>query len=230
MNVEAKAEENQTRDIQSLIFKISDSLFLHRLTVCDILNRGTQEQPGCKITDRTIDGREYQLIRREHLFDCLEALGFTLTLSDRQLLKTVFIPLISDLIDVDLVVRTFEILGIREDIPAVYHGMNFSTLTGPAIRVVNRILKYMSERNLQDSRSLLEPCGFKTVTVVSKKGERRIETVALSDFETFLKQNKIIDYGEHVDDRLVELFQLSNDHDDMLVVNRVEKVLSNVSS
>lgn len=197
--------------------------------MCDILNRGTQEQPGCKITDKTIDGREYQLIRREHLFDCFETLGFTLSLSDRRWLKTVFTPLISDLVNVDIVVKTFEILGIREDVPQVYKGMNFDTLTGSAIRVINRILKYMNENNIQDIHILVEPCELKAVTVVSKKGEWKVETVALSDFETFLKQKKIIDYSEHLDDRLVELFQLSNDHDDMLVVKKIEKVLNKVN-
>ena len=229
MGIEAKAEASKSKDIQSLIFKISDALFLHRLTVWDILNRGTQEQPGCKIIDKTIDGREYQLIRREYLFDCFETLGFTLSLSDRQWLKTVFTPLISDLVNVDIVVKTFEILGIREDVPQVCKSMNFDTLTGSAIRVINKILKYMNENNILDIHMLVEPCELKAVTVVSKKGEWKVETVALSDFETFLKQKKIIDYSEHLDDRLVELFQLSNDHDDMLVVKKIEKVLNKVN-
>lgn len=213
-----ETEEDINEQIQSIIFRISDALFVKQLSVCDILNKGTEDHPGSLIIDRTIDGKEYQLVRRNHLFDCFGTVGVPLKLSEKRYLKSLFMPLILDLINVDNVIDTFEALGIHEMTPKGTQNIDYRILTGVGIRTVNKIIKFMSNHSLKSLKEFLKDCVMKSITVVSKNKERTIETVSLSDLEALLRQRKIIDYGEDIDEKLVEILQLSPEHDEWLVI------------
>lgn len=213
-----ETEEDINEQIQSIIFRISDALFVKQLSVCDILNKGTEDHPGSLIIDRTIDGKEYQLVRRNHLFDCFGTVGVPLKLSEKRYLKSLFMPLILDLINVDNVIDTFEALGIHEMTPKGTQNIDYRILTGVGIRTVNKIIKFMSNHSLKSLKEFLKDCVMKSITVVSKNKERTIETVSLSDLQTLLRQRKIIDYGEDLDEKLVEILQLSPEHDEWLVI------------
>lgn len=91
-----ETEEDINEQIQSIIFKISDALYAKQLTVCDILNKGTEDHPSSLVVDKTIDGKEYQLVRRNHLFDSFGTIGVSLRLSEKRHLKNLFMPIILD--------------------------------------------------------------------------------------------------------------------------------------
>lgn len=216
--IDHETEEDINEQIQSIIFRISDVLYVKQLSVCDILNKGTEDHPGSLIIDRTIDGKEYQLIRRNHLFDCFGTVGAPLKLSEKRYLKALFMPLILDLINVENVIDTFETLGIHEMTPKGTQNIDYRILTGVGIRTINKIIKFMRDHSLKSLREFLKDCDVKSVTVVSKNKERTIETVSLNDLQTLLRQRRIIDYGEDLDEKLVEILQLSPEHDEWLTI------------
>eukprot|EP00344_Euplotes_crassus_P003304 CAMPEP_0197016558 /NCGR_PEP_ID=MMETSP1380-20130617/78792_1 /TAXON_ID=5936 /ORGANISM="Euplotes crassus, Strain CT5" /LENGTH=90 /DNA_ID=CAMNT_0042443471 /DNA_START=60 /DNA_END=329 /DNA_ORIENTATION=+ len=84
-----KEEKDKKRTIQTekLIFKISEALFKHGLTITKWLNKGIKENPKTLIRDRVIDGHEYQLIKRDNFIDALEEIGIHTTLRDKDNLK-----------------------------------------------------------------------------------------------------------------------------------------------
>jgi hypothetical protein len=92
---------------------------------------------------------EYQIIRRNHFFEAICNLGIELWLRDKDNLKELFIPMMSDFLSVKDIVHVFENLGIREDIPKSTKFMNFEVLDGDGIRIFNRIIKYLKYYQIQ---------------------------------------------------------------------------------
>lgn len=94
---------------------------------------------------------------------------------------------------------------------------NYRILTGVGIRTINKIIKFMRDHAVQNMRDFLGNCAMKSFTVVSKNKERKVETVSLGDLQNLLRQRKIIESGEELDEKLVELLQLSPEYDEWLV-------------
>lgn len=133
-------------ELNRVLFEISDALFSKKLTISDVLNQNfiakknkTFTNIPVVILDKTIDGKEYQLIQRQNFYDSLEAVGIVLDLEKKIPLKTIFQPILGDFIDIQNIVSVFHNLGIWEDISTSTKAMDFTKLTGSAIRLFNKV-------------------------------------------------------------------------------------------
>ena len=90
---------------------------------------GLKDNPKTLIRDRVIDGIEFQLVKRENIFDAFEEIGVELTLRDRDNIKKVLTPVILDLVDLKSIQEIFAKLGINEDIP-ISKMLRFELLDG----------------------------------------------------------------------------------------------------
>lgn len=60
---------------QKLFMKLADFLFENHKTLSDIIYP--------RVFYKVIDGKEYQLIKLEHLYECLENIGFCISDQDQ---------------------------------------------------------------------------------------------------------------------------------------------------
>jgi len=133
-------------EIEKILFKMADNLFERNFTVTRVVRP--------YIMDKVVDGKEYQLIRRERLIKWLEKYKIIEDYGVK--LNKVFFPFIDDLIDVKNIQKILSEWGIKEDIPYSTKHLNYEMLEGPAIRTFNKIIKYLDDNNIMDVSNKLK--------------------------------------------------------------------------
>lgn len=196
--------------IQEFILKISDQMFSKALTASELLKDF--------IIDKTLDGKEYQVIKRYQLLEALRKERIEITYKDRLAIKELLIPLWKDYIDVTHFEKILSKLGIKEDIPQSTKFLSFDKLTVPAVRVFNRIINYIQNQQAVSSvRDLLKD-KIQIKTVVSKDKEFTVETISTQEFEAVLKDKKILKRHEEVPEEFNDFIELSPNAEDIIMV------------
>uniref|UniRef100_A0A7S3IZZ3 Uncharacterized protein n=1 Tax=Euplotes harpa TaxID=151035 RepID=A0A7S3IZZ3_9SPIT len=113
-----------------------------------------------------------------------------------------------------------EMLGIRKDVPLATKHMDYTKLEGEAIRIFNRIIKYMDKNHIDDVMEFVGKKNIQNVTIVSKTKEHWIETVHRDKMRDVLRSKAIIRYGEELNDNFVEFLQVSPDHDEIIMASK----------
>ena len=95
LSVPTNSENNDfEKQVKEVLFKISDFLFENKISFVELLNKTP------KIIDKVIDGKEYQLIKRQDMFDWIVNAGIKLSLLEQEKLKTIAKHLYLDFVDV----------------------------------------------------------------------------------------------------------------------------------
>lgn len=179
---------------------------------------GTEQYPYSLIKDKKIDGIEYQMVRRNHFFEVVSSLGIELQLKYKENLKSFISPVLLDFLSVKDIIHVFEKLGINEILPKTTKFLNFEVLDGESIRIVNRIIKNLDDHNIKNVHSWLPKEHIESFSIISKDKDHLVETMKVSNLTTFLADLKITNYGEELNERFVELIELSHDHDDYIMI------------
>lgn len=202
---------------------------MNKGNISTVTSIGTEQYPHCLIIDKTIDGIEYQMVRRSHFFEAVSSLGIELKLKYKESLKSFISPILLDFLSVKDIIQIFEKLGISEILPKTTKFLNFEVLDGESIRIVNRIIKLLDDQNIKNVQSWLPKEHIESFSIVSKDKEHFVETMKVSHLTTFLADLKITNYGEELNERFIELIELSHHHDDYIMIKKLQKAVEIVS-
>lgn len=106
------SEEEIELTMKKIIFRLADYLFDKNQTLMDIVHK--------KICDKVIDGKEYQLIRRNDLINIFDRLGIKMNLKERYVFKNLIKPVVQtnnenrEFIDIETIQSVLGELGIFE--------------------------------------------------------------------------------------------------------------------
>ena len=140
-----------------------------------------------KIWDRVINGKEYQLIKRMDLLECMQQNGLELEFEDRLIFKDVVKPILQDFINVEHVIQVLKRLGIVEDMPPASKYMNYDKLSGREIRIFNKINNYMQTHNIADVLGIFSPGDTYKIVVQAKDKQEEIDVIHEDKLEAVLK-------------------------------------------
>lgn len=205
---------------QKLLFKIADLLFAKNQTLMDLLHM--------KIHDKVIDGKEYQLIKRNSLINCFSKIGVSFNHHDQMHFKDLIRPIMQDFVDVKVVSKIMEDLGIVEDIPPATKHLDYNKLQGPAIRIFNRIVRYMKTNEIIDVIEFLHKENCELIDVVSKTKQDKIETIQAVKLRDVLRSKDIIQYGEDLDENFIEFLELSPEYNDIIMIRKLKKAIKDI--
>ena len=213
-----QSEKNKKR--KEVIFRIADELFARNQTLTDILNH--------KIYDKVINGKEYQIISKGDMLNCFRRIGIDFDERDKRYLNDLLAPIFSNFIDVKVLENILQNLGIYEDIPSSNNQIDFNMLEGSTIRFCNKIIRYMKENDIIDVSELIKKNEIDLVNIVSKDKEHMIEVIQFTKFQDILLSKDIIKHREELDEKLVELIQLNYDYSDVLIIKKLQKIISKI--
>ena len=216
---ETNQSEKNTRRKQ-VIFRIADELFARSQTLMDILHH--------KVYDKVVDGKEYQIVLKADLLQSFRRIGIDFDDKDKKYLNDMLIPLHNNYIDVKAMVDIMGDLGIYEDVPRPTAQLDYSQLEGPTIRIWNRIVRYMKQNDINDMNELIQPNEVDMLNIVSKDKEHVVRVVQKSKFEDILLSKDIIRHRGQLEDRFIELVQLSPDHSDVLTLKKLQRLISKI--
>lgn len=128
------------------LFQLGDSLFTQNKTLSDLTND--------MVYDRVIDGKEYQLIKRNDLFEC-----FGENVAQKEVLKSILRPIFQDYVDIKTVEELLKELGIQEPLPKSNKYMDYEILSGQDIRQFNKIIQHMKDNDIIDVSFMLPTFG-----------------------------------------------------------------------
>ena len=215
-NETSNSERNIKR--KDVIFRIADELYIRGITLLEAINS--------KVYDKVIDGCEYQLIRKRDLVAWLKKIGLEFDDKDRKYLDDLLVPILNDSTDVKELITVIKGLGISEDIPSPMKNINFFQLDGRIIRIFNSIIKYMKEYDVSEVLNIIPKEEIDLFTVVSTNKERTVETIRASKFRDLLRSKEIINYGEELEEQFIELLQISEYHEDILLLQKLQKYIN----
>lgn len=207
---------------KEVLFKIADSLFSMNITLMDVLHN--------KIYDKVIDGKEYQLIKRTCLINQLNRIGVPLNLREQMMFKDLIWPIIQDYIDMSVVKGVLEKLGITENMPTNTKYLNYSKLQPSAIRIFNKIIRYMDTHDMNDIVEFLRKENLEVVDVVSKNKEDKIQIIQSIKLRDVLRSKDIIKYGEDLDDNFKEFLGVSHDHEDIIMIRKFKRAMKDIKN
>lgn len=212
--------ESKMNAQQKLLFKIADHLFSRNQTLMGLLQM--------KIHDKVIDGKEYQLIKRNSLINWFSKIGVSFNHHDQMNFKDLIRPIIQDFVDVKVVLKIMEDLGITEDIPPATKHLDYNKLEGPAIRIFNRIIRYMKTNEIIDVIEFLHKENCELIDVVSKTKQDKIETIQAAKLRDVLRSKDIIQYGEDLDDNFIEFLELSPEFNKIIMIRKLKKAIKDI--
>ena len=215
-----EVEENNKK--KELVFKIADTLFLNKSSLMDIIHKN--------INDKVIDGKEYQLIRRTHFVDRMINIGINLNLEEQIALSEILPLTLNDYWDINGIKILLENLGIWEDIPESSKHLDYSKLEPNSIRLFNKIIKNMKESNISDPDEFIGQENIESVQIFSKTKEDKIDVLKTSTLKTILKDKKILNHWEDLDENFIEFLEVSSNYEDTLMMRKFRKALLQIKS
>lgn len=129
-----------------------------------------------------------------------------------------------NVIEVEKIAKILEELDIEEDIPAPTVNFNYKQLTAPDIRIMNRIVEYMKEYDIEKISDFIDPKRISTIEVVGKNKREDIQIINAVDFTEELIEKNIIDDDE-LNENLQIFLSISIDHIDKLMIRKIEKCI-----
>lgn len=200
---------------RSFFVRLAEFMFNNDLTLYQIIHS--------KIYDKMFNGREYELINSKSFFRMLEERGFSIDEKEKKavssLLKNSYLI---DVIEVDKISKILEELMIKEDIPAPSKNFNYKHLTAPDIRLMNKVVQYLDEHNMEEIDDFIGKERIKLIEVVGNKKKEDIQVVNAHDFLQTLVEKNLIDDDE-LNEGLQMFFAISVDNMDKLMVRKIKK-------
>ena len=213
-----KVNIDKSSEIKDFIIRLCEQIYKSKKTISEIIDG--------KVFDQVIDGKEYQLIKRKDLIQSLENQRITLTTQDLNLIKDIIRPIWIDSIDIKNLEEITKNFGINEDYPADNKHLNYSTLTGPAIRTFNKIIKYITENNISDIMNLIPKNKIEKITLVSKTKEETIDFISSSSLEEVLRSNNILKRSENLDQEIIDFTEINQNFDSMIMIRKLKKAIN----
>ena len=122
-------------------------------------------------------------------------------------------------------------LGIEEKLPKSNSQMDYTVLRGPAIRIFNRILKYMEDHGVSPVEKLLQNEDItETYEVISKDKVHNIEVVNTIQFRDFLRKIGIINFGEELDEEFCDFIVINEEFDHLIMMKKLKKALKDIKN
>lgn len=168
------------------------------------------------------------MVKRELFLNALASIGIELSIIDKMHIKNLFTPAIFDMLNVTSIIEAFEKLEIYEDVPKDTAFLKFSILSTPAVRLFNRINKYLSKKDISNFEDILPKDIINPIEVVSKSKTHNVDAVKISDLRSFFTQQKILSYGEEICEKFIEFLQISPEYDDVIMLKKLNKGLEKV--
>lgn len=159
-NKSHKDYKNISETAKSLFIRLADFIYENQTSLFKLIHQ--------IIFSKMIDGIEYQLVKKEYLYQTLEHAGFELNQTDREAFEHLISPILRDNINIDSIRHYLNLLGVDESLPEQNAYLNFSTLKGPAIRIFNRIIKFINEHKLNSIEELIGQDNIEEYNVESK--------------------------------------------------------------
>ena len=199
--------------------------FLNKFTK---VNKTISEIISSKIFDQVIDGKEYQLIRRGDLIKSFENEGILITNQEINCIKDVIQPIWIDSIDAKNLEEITKSFGINEDYPTNNRHLDYSTLTGPAIRTFNKIIKYMNESNTTDIMSIIPKNLIRKITCISKSKEEIIDYITSSDLEDVFRSKNILKRSENLNQEIIDFTEINQNWENMIMIRKLRRCITDI--
>jgi hypothetical protein len=212
---ETKVSSEDMNLNRSFFVRLAEFMFNNDLTLYQIIHT--------KIYDKMFNGREYELINSKSFFKLLAERGFTIDDREKKAVSTLLKnSYLIDVIEVEKISKILEELMIKEDIPAPSKNFNYKHLTAPDIRLMNKVVQYMEEHNIEEIEDFVGKERIKLIEVVGNKKKEDIQVINAHDFLQSLIEKNLIDDDE-LNEGLQMFFAISVDNMDKLMVRKIKK-------
>lgn len=68
------------------------------------------------------------------------------------------------------------------------------------------------------------------LTLFQNNKEHLMQVIQLQKFQDIIRSKDIIKYGEEIDDNFIDLVQLNSDHDELIVIKKLQKLITKIQS
>lgn len=212
---ETKVSSEDMNLNRSFFVRLAEFMFNNDLTLYQIIHT--------KIYDKMFNGREYELINSKSFFKLLAERGFTIDDREKKAVSTLLKnSYLIDVIEVEKISKILEELMIKEDIPAPSKNFNYKHLTAPDIRLMNKVVQYMEEHNIEEIEDFVGKERIKLIEVVGNKKKEDIQVINAHDFLQSLIEKNLIDDDE-LNEGLQMFFAISVDNMDKLMLRKIKK-------
>jgi hypothetical protein len=212
---EVKSTPEDLNVNKNFFVKLADFMFNNDLTLYQIIH--------LKIYDKMFNGREYELISGKAFFKLLSERGFNVIEREKKaianLLKNSYLI---DVIEVQKISKILAELDIKEDIPIPSKNFDYHHLTAPDIRLVNKIVEHMEDKEIGDIEDLIGLDRISIIEVVGSNKREDIQIIDANDFLQCLIEKNIIDDDE-LNEGLQMFFAISIENIDKLMIRKIKK-------
>ncbi|CAI2380388.1 unnamed protein product [Moneuplotes crassus] len=221
--MEDKGNYSEETVKEAFVFLI-EKFYVRKLKISQVI--------GPYIMDKVYDGKEYQLIKRSKLFSALEKYQLLKDDTSENILKSLFQPLVQDFIDVGRIREMFADLGISEELPPQNKHLDYSSITGPTIRIFNRMIKYMDENKIDGITKILRKSMFKNFQVeVAQTGKTQfVPTIEAERLSKLLRGIYCIDPSEDLDEEFISFLELSPEKENFIMIAKLKKALKEIKA
>ena len=88
----------------------------------------------------------------------------------------------------------------------------------------------MKENDIHEVSKLIQRNEMDLLNVISKNKEHLIQVIQIVKFQDIMRSKDIIKSGEEFTEKFIDLVQLNDDHDDVIVINKLHKLISKIQS
>lgn len=196
---EELTQQQQNERREQFCVKLADFLFSTKTTIQIIM------QP--KIFDKVIDGTEFRLIKHRHFIRLIKRAGLSLSYNDEMCIKNLIQSVFNGCIDLSALEHLLSNLGIEDEKPASNKHLDYSKLSGEAIRIFNKINHDMNEHNLDELEDFLGKQNLDKIEAVIGGKTQTLDVLTATKLKDILKDKGIINYGQDLDDDFIRKLQ-----------------------
>ena len=138
-----------------------------------------------KIFDKMLNGVEVEMINVNHFWRLLEGVGFKTIRRERNAFVKIFKH---TFLEVQSISNILGQLGIPEKIPKGTKNFDYNDLSGSGIRVMNKIIKEMSDNKITDVVEFLGRENIEKKEVVAPNKSEVIEIISADKFLHILRK------------------------------------------
>ena len=136
---EEMSYEEKDRARHLFLITLADFLFATKKTIQLIMYP--------KIFDKVIDGVEYRFIKHRHFIRLIKRIGLSLNYNDEMCIKDIVPSKMKGSVNLTKLEALLVTLGIEDEKPISTKQLDYSKITGPVIRIFNKINHDMNEQN-----------------------------------------------------------------------------------
>jgi hypothetical protein len=161
---EVSAEENT----QKFFTKIAERMHMQKISLIKVA--------GKYVYDSVEDSRDVQMIYAEDFFKGLRKWGFNYSLTEKEdVCQVLKVKDLRGSIMLEMIEKILTALGIKKGLPVINQTFGYETLDIKSFRIINRILAYMKQNDIENFRDVL-----KGDTLVNQ-GVNQIKSVSIVD-------------------------------------------------